>query len=112
MQQNREKIIKCNEVFYMNKKLPNVYAVPITKKINNNKETFKSTEEGLRSAPVGIEEINRIFSDKTHVYKTRVRITTKNKTEEVEIVGQTKDSLLTLSGDTINIHDILDIKKV
>lgn len=96
----------------MNKKLPEVFAVPITKKITNNKETFKSTEEGLRKSPVSIQEINRIFNDKTHVYKTRVKITTKNKTEEVDIVGQTKNALLTLSGETINMKDIIDIKKV
>lgn len=97
----------------MNKKLPNVFAVPITKKMNNNKETFKSTEEeGLRSTPVSIQQINKIFSDKTHVYKTRVKITTKKGSEEVDIVGQTKEALLTLSGKAINISDILDIKKV
>lgn len=97
----------------MNKKLPNVYAVPITKKINNNKETFKSSDgEGLRKAPITSKEINEIFNSKTHVYKTRVRITTKKEVKEVEIVGQTKNSLLTLSGETININDILDIKKV
>ena len=97
----------------MNKKLPNVYAVPITKKINNNKETFKSSdEEEVRKSPVTSKDINDIFNSKNHVYKTRVRITTKKEVKDVEVVGQTKNSLLTLSGETININDILDIKKV
>lgn len=96
----------------MNKKLPNVYAVPITKELKNNKEIFKSTESGLRSTPVTDTEINKIFNDKTHVYKTRVQITTSKGTKEVEVVGETKTSLLTLSGETINKKDILSLKKV
>ena len=96
----------------MDKKLPNVYAVPITKKFNNNKEMFKSTDEDLRTSKVTSKEINEIFNSKTHVYKTRVKITTKSGISEVDVVGQTKDNLLTLSGEVININDILDIKKV
>lgn len=113
MQQNDKKIIKCSEVFYMNKNLPNVYAVPITKQMKNNEEIFKSAEvEGLRSTPVNSSLINKIFNDKTHVYKTRVQITTASGKKEVDVVGETKTSLLTLTGETINISDILDIKKV
>lgn len=97
----------------MNKKLPNVYAVPITKKIENNKELFKSSDRELvRSTPISEKDINKIFSDKTHVYKTRVEITTKAGKKEVDVVGETKNTLLTLTGETINIADILDIKKV
>lgn len=96
----------------MNKKLPNVYAVPITKELKNNKEIFKSSESGMRSTPVTDREINQIFNDKTHVYKTRVQITTNSGIKEVDVVGETKNSLLTLSGETINKKDILDIKKV
>lgn len=97
----------------MNKNLPNVYAVPITKKLENNKELFKSSDtEGLRSTPISSTEINKIFSDKTHVYKTRVKITTKKGVKDVEVVGQTNNALLTLSGETIDVRDILDIKKV
>lgn len=97
----------------MNKNLPNVYAVPITKKLENNKELFKSSEsEGLRSTPVSSTEINKIFSDKTHVYKTKVQITTKKGVKIVDVVGQTNQALLTLTGETIDVNDILDIKKV
>ena len=97
----------------MNKKLPNVYAVPITKKINNNKETFKSTDlEEVRSSSITSKEINEIFNAKDHVYKTKVEITTTKGSKIVEVVGLTNNTLLTLSGETINIHDILDIKKL
>lgn len=97
----------------MNKNLPNVYAVPITKKMNNNKETYKSFEETSdRTSPISIGEINKIFNDKTHVYKTKVQVTTKKGSEIVEVVGLSKNALLTLNGETINMEDILDIKKV
>ncbi len=96
----------------MNKKLPNVYAVPITKELKNNKEIFKSSEGGMRSTPITDAEINKIFNDKTHVYKTKVQITTSKGVKEVDVVGETKTSLLTLSGETINKQDILNIKKV
>lgn len=99
----------------MNKNLPNVYAVPITKKLQNNKETYKSFEledDMTRSNRVTIDDINKIFNAKTHVYKTRVKLNTTKGVLEEDIVGLTGDSLLTLSGDTIRIDDILSIKKV
>ena len=99
----------------MNKNLPNVYAVPITKKLQNNKETYKSFEledDMTRSNRVTIDDINKIFNAKTHVYKTRVKLNTTKGVLEEDIVGLTGDSLLTLKGDTIRIDDILSIKKV
>lgn len=96
----------------MNKKLPNVYAVPITKELKNNKEVFKSSEREERKIPVTDKEINKIFNDKMHVYKTKVQITTNNETKIVDVVGETKNALLTLTGETINKKEILNIKKV
>ena len=84
----------------MNKNLPNVYAVPITKKLQNNKETYKSFEledDMTRSNRVTIDDI---------------KLNTSKGVLEEDIVGLTGDSLLTLSGDTIRIDDILSIKKV
>lgn len=98
-------------VLIMTKNLPNVYAVPITKKINNNKETFTSKQED-RKVPISKEEITRIFTAKDHVYKTKVRIKTRTETKEVDVVGETNEALLTLNGERINIQDILEIKKV
>ena len=96
----------------MNKKLPSVYAVPIEKTLHNNKEVFKSTEEGTRESRVDRKEIQEIFKSKTHVYKTRVKITTRNEIKEVDVVGETQNALLTLSGETIPLDVIIDIKKV
>ncbi len=98
----------------MNKNLPNVYAVPIEKKITNNKETYISSlkEERTSKNSISKEEIDKIFNAKDHVYKTRTKIKTKNKEIEVEIVGKTSDALLTLHGEKIKVEDIEEIKKV
>lgn len=97
----------------MNKELPKVYAVPIEKDLQNNKNTFISTEKEVRSA-VGITktDINKIFNAKSHVYKSRIRLTTKDGQREVEVVGLYNDSLLTLNGEKIPINSILAIEKV
>ena len=50
----------------MNKKLPSVYAVPIEKTLHNNKEVFKSTEEGTRESRVDRKEIQEIFNSKNN----------------------------------------------
>ena len=96
----------------MNKKLPNVYAVPIDKTLHNNKEIFKSTEEAVRESKIERSEILDIFNSKTHVYKTRVKIVTRKETKEVDVVGETKNALLTLKGELIPLDEIIDIKKV
>lgn len=98
----------------MNKNLPNVYAVPIEKKITNNKETYMSSMSDERTSEnlISKEEIDKLFNAKDHVYKTKTKIKTKNKEIEVEIVGKTNDALLTLSGKKIKIEDIEEIKKV
>ena len=100
----------------MHKDLPKVFAVPITKKINNNEETFttldKYSDRLAKTDTVSITDINKIFNSKNHVYKSKLKITTKTETKDYEIVGMTKDSLITLNGDLIKINDILQIKKV
>ncbi len=96
----------------MNKKLPSVYPVPIDKKLKNNEEVFQSSLEDVRTSPLTIKEINEIFNAKDHVYKTKVKLTTKNGVKTVEVVGLSRNNLLTLDGQTINIDTILDIKKV
>lgn len=97
----------------MNKNLPNVYAVPIEKKITNNNETYiSSLNENREGSIIPTEEIDKIFNAREHVYKTKVKIKTKNGEEEIELIGKTNDSLLTLDGKKIKIEDILEIKKV
>ncbi len=99
----------------MNKNLPKVFVVPMDKKLNNNKDIFMSKEESFRKEKeetIDINEINKIFNSKNHVYKTRVFIKTQKKQEEVDLIGLKKDNLLTLDGKLIPLTEILEIKKV
>lgn len=96
----------------MNKNLPNVFAVPIEKKIKNNEDVFVSSVKEDRSLSISPQEVDKLFNAKEHVYKTRVKLVTKTNTEEVDIVGRTESALLTLDGRKIRLDDILEIKKV
>ena len=95
-------------------KLPNVFANPIDKKINNVQETYLCKEE--RSVDINPNEIskkiNMIFSSKNHVYKSKVRIKFKDHEDDEVIVGRTNVNLLTMAGKLIKIADIIDIKSI
>lgn len=91
--------------------LPNVYQNPIDKDFNNVQEFFKTDRSESISRVDIIKKINSIFSSFNHVYKSRVRITLRDKVIEEDVVGKTDNSLLTLSGKTIKIDDIMDIEK-
>ncbi len=95
-------------------KLPSVFANPINKKINNVQETFYSRDtREVDVNPANINsKINAIFSAKDHVYKSKVRITFKDKIVEEVIVGKTNLNLLTLDGKLIRITEIIDIEKI
>ena len=96
------------------KDLPNVSAFPIEKDLRNSQERFYGSSDSFNeNKKVNvIAKINQIFSSNNHVYKSRVRIKTKNDTLERTIVGKTSTDLLTLAGDKIKIVDILDIDKL
>ena len=96
----------------MNKNLPNVYAVPINKKIGNNDNSYRSSEKKINETPVSLNEIKEIFNAKNHVYKTKALIMTRNGKKTIDIVGIANNAILTLKGETIPINDILSIKKV
>ena len=92
---------------------PKVFANPINKKIDNVQDLFRSDKDSRSINPVDVnKKINEIFASRNHVYKSRVRITLKDKVIEKEIVGKTNINLLTLDGDLIRITDILDIEKI
>ena len=95
-------------------KLPSVFANPINKKINNVQETFYShSERNIDVNPKDINaKINEIFSNKNHVYKSKVKITFRDKEEIVEIVGKTNLNLLTIDGKLIRIPEIVDIERI
>lgn len=95
------------------KDLPKVYASPIEKKIQNNKEMFYSRLLEEKNGPKNIsKEIDKIFKSRDFVYKSKVSITTKDGIIETNLVGKNASSILTLDGNSIKITDILDIKKL
>ena len=92
---------------------PRVFANPINKKIDNVQDLFRSDKESRSINPVDVnKKINEIFASRNHVYKSKVKITLKDKVIEKEIVGKTNINLLTLDGDLIRITDILDIENI
>ncbi len=98
----------------MNKNLPKVYASPINKLINNNKDVFYSTEN-IPKTPSNLnipQKINQIFANPHHVYKSNVHIKTLDNDLETTIVGKTSTNLLTLNGEKIPLNDIVDIERI
>ncbi len=98
----------------MEKNLPKVYANPINKPITNNREyQVTNTEERKIKTMENIpQEINRIFANPHHVYKSKVKLVIGNQEEETTIVGKTSDYLLTLTGEKIRINDIDYIERI
>ena len=96
----------------MNKNLPKVFAVPIEKRIENNKDVFISSEREIRGEVIDKSEIRKIFNSTSHVYKTKVLIKTIDSENEFDVVGLNNDNLLTLDGKSIPISKIIEIKKV
>lgn len=93
-------------------KLPNVFASPIDKKLNNYQDMYRSSQNNVVYNPKDInKKINEIFASNNHVYKSKVKITTKNGILDEVIIGKTNTSLLTLDNKQIKITDILDIEK-
>lgn len=91
---------------------PKVFANPINKKISNVQDLFRS-DKSNRTSPIDVnKKINEIFASRNHVYKSKVKITTKSSVFETEIVGKTNLNLLTLDGKLINITDIVDIERI
>ena len=94
-------------------KLPNVFASPINKKLNNYQDLYRSDRAVKSYNPKDInKKINEIFGSLNHVYKRRVRITMDDGIHEEEIVGKTNINLLTIDNKLIKITDILDIEKL
>lgn len=94
-------------------KLPNVFASPINKKLNNYQDMYRSDKKvkSYNSKDIN-KKINEIFGSLNHVYKSKVRITMTDGVKEEEIVGKTNTNLLTIDNKLIKITDILDIEKI
>lgn len=98
----------------MEKKLPNIFANPIQKKLDNVQEMYYGGERSnVKNNTKSVrKQINEIFSSREFVYKSRVQVTTKDGTHEYVLVGRTEKSLLTFDNQTILIDDILEIQKI
>jgi len=97
----------------MKKNLPNVFASPINKTISNNKEYYyEMGDRSIEKDQDVLKTINEIFASPSHVYKSRVEITTSEGILNEVIVGKTGNNLLTLDGKRININNILKVKKI
>lgn len=98
----------------MNKELPKVFANKIDKKINNSQDIFY--EEEKKSEINDVRNIGRkisdIFNSSNFVYKSKVKITTYDKTFTKIIVGRKNNYLLTMDNEAINIDNILDIEQI
>lgn len=97
----------------MEKDLPRVFVNPINKEINNNLDIYYKGR--IKEVPKNIDitkKINQIFASTSHVYKSKVRITTENDTFETTIVGKSGSDLLSLNGERIHINNIQNIEKI
>ncbi len=97
----------------MKKDLPNVYPVPVDKKINNDQTVYYSNEERMPKHDDNLSlesKINRIFNSSSYIYKKDVIIKTRNGNFNKTLVGRTEDSLLTMDNEKVKINDIIDIQ--
>ncbi len=97
------------------KDLPRVFANKIDTNINNDQELFYGSDRLFvkKDDDISIvKKINNIFASSHHVYKSRVKITLKDKVVEKVIVGKTSADLITMDGERIKIIDILDIERL
>lgn len=97
------------------KKLPNLYTNSFDKKIDNSLEYIKINNEEYTNN-LSLTELNKkidsIFKSKKYIYKIKVEITTKDKVFESYLIGKTKNNLITLDNELININDIENIKEI
>jgi hypothetical protein len=97
----------------MKQDLPKVFANKINKKLNNTQEiyyqdNFKNNNiHDIRSVN---KKISDIFNSNNFVYKSNVKITTKDNIITKIIVGRKNNYLLTMDNEAININDIIDIE--
>ena len=96
------------------KDLPKVFEGKVNNIRKNTQDIFYGHDREVKShdSLSIIRKINNIFSSSSHVYKSKVRITFKDHSEEKIIVGKTSTNLLTINGEHIKITDIIDIEKI
>lgn len=93
--------------------LPKVFANKIEKNLNNSQDIFYEdslrSNGGLRDARTLNKKIADIFDSSNFVYKSNVKITTRDKAISKTIVGRRGNYLLTMDNEAISIDEIVDI---
>ena len=94
----------------MNNKLPKVFQNNIGNVQNNVKVYHEGrTTEVFDNVDVN-DVIDNLFNSPNHVYKTSVMVKTKKGVFNYDVVGRTRDSLITIDNQKIQISDIESIK--
>lgn len=92
--------------------LPKVFANKIDKKINNTQDIYyeeNNRSSGLRDSRSVNKKIADIFNSTNFVYKSSVKITTRDRVISKTIVGRRGNYLLTMDNEAIDINEIVDI---
>lgn len=93
--------------------LPKVYQNANISLETNDQTVFISNKEMPTSKSIDIKsKIDRIFNNRTFIYKANVEILKNNENIEATIIGKTKEYLITMENELIPIRDIQDIKKL
>ena len=93
--------------------LPNVFQNKNITNSNNSQELFYGSNK-IKTSTRKIDvnnKIKQLFLSTNYVYKIDVIITTKESTIEKTIIGKSRNYLITMDNETININDIIDIKE-
>lgn len=111
----------------MKKKLPKVVPLPISKKIDHNREIYYSKEDykvsilekNIEGTPLQmdhpstkqiVKKIDEVFHSIHHSFHIPVLIKTKDKTYRTRLAGKFGNYLLTMDDEEIKITDILDFQ--
>lgn len=97
----------------MREDLPKVFANKIDKKINNTQDIYYEDNSRNNSDMRDVRTVNKkiadIFDSSNFVYKSSVKITTRDRVISKTIVGRRGNYLLTMDNEAIDINEILDI---
>lgn len=95
------------------KDLPRVYANPIDKNLNNNREFSYGkleNERHIRDEQAVMDKINKIFKHESTTYSIDCLIKFESNEEKYTIIGKTNNNLVTRTQKLIPIREIYDIE--
>jgi len=88
----------------MKKELPKVFQNKFNKTINNNNRVFHGEFRDIEHQ----NTVDSLFQV-NEIYRTKVKIKLKDGVFEKNIIGRTKNNLITLDNEIIPISEILEI---